>query len=104
MSNCVNSLGAFRAVSTYSLTKNQKYRIVQVINTAGNYLYIDGVLNKFTANATGKLTNTQNSAFTTLRIGSHNPTISTRAAQFFGNISNFRIWDRSLSAQEVALA
>lgn len=79
-------------------------RIAQTINNTANSVYKDGVFLALDTDTDNRITDTQNSALTTLRIGSYNPSNVASTAMFFGHISNFRIYDRSLSAQEVAIA
>jgi hypothetical protein len=79
-------------------------RIAQTINNTSNIVYKDGAFVASDVDTDNRITDTQNSALSTLRIGSYNPSNVVSITMFFGHISNFRIYDRPLTAQEVALA
>jgi hypothetical protein len=79
-------------------------RIAQVVSNAGNYVYKDGVQVAFKADTDGRITATCNSSFSTVRIGSYTPTVTFTPNSFHGHISNFRVYDRALTAYEVSLA
>jgi hypothetical protein len=79
------------------------YRIGQVASNAGHFVYKNGVQVGFKADTDSRITSTCNSSVSTIRIGSYNPTdVSTYALN--GHISNFRVYDRALTAYEVSLA
>lgn len=101
-SRCASNTSS-KSISYSGIEKNKSYHITQVINTKGNTLFINGAQVAFIASGDNKLTETQNSTLSQLRIGSYNPTVTTQAHQFFGHISNLKIYDRSLTATEVAL-
>lgn len=91
------------SVGVYNNIKHTKQRVVATIDNNGNALYVNGVYKAFNADTNDRITDTQNSAFSTIRIGAYTPTSSIQTIQFFGHISNFRIWDKALTATEVAL-
>lgn len=87
-------------INSYSTTNFKKRRVISTASNSILKLYIDGVLGDTDTNTTGRLTDTANS-LTNIRIGG----VSTgTSSNFNGHISNFRIYDKALSAQEVALA
>jgi hypothetical protein len=84
-------------------TARTTYRIAQVISNAGNYGYMNGIQTGFKADADGRITSTCNSSIPVVRIGAHTPT-DNGLHSFNGHISNFRVYDRALTAYEVSLA
>jgi hypothetical protein len=80
------------------------YRVAQVASNAGHYVYENGTKVGFTANTYNILTSTCNYSVPTVRIGSYQPTQIYAPNSFNGHISNFRVYDRALTAYEVSLA
>jgi hypothetical protein len=87
-----------------SVSARTTYRVAQVVSNAGHYIYKNGVQTGFKADTDGRITQTCNSSFPTVRIGSYNPTETYALNSFNGHISNFRVYDRALTAYEVSLA
>jgi hypothetical protein len=77
-------------------------RVIGIFSNSSLSGSLDGQIYATTANTTGRLSETQNTTFSTIRIGNYNPTITGN--DFYGHISNFRIYNKALTAQEVALA
>jgi hypothetical protein len=77
--------------------------MAQVISNAGNYGYMNGIKTGFKADIDGRITSTCNSSISVVRIGSHTP-MDNGSHSFNGHISNFRVYDRALTAYEVSLA
>jgi hypothetical protein len=80
-----------------------RYRVAQVASNAGHYVYENGIQVGFAANTHNILTSTCNSSCSTVRIGSYTST-DTVYHTFNGHISNFRVYDRALTAYEALLA
>jgi hypothetical protein len=87
-----------------SLPPRTTYRVAQVASNAGHYLYKNGVQIGFKADADNRRTSTCNRSFSTVRIGSYNPPETYGPNSFNGHISNFRVYDRALTAYEALLA
>jgi hypothetical protein len=86
------------------LLASTKYRLAQVVSNAGHYAYNNGVQTVFKADTDGRITSTGNSNVSTVRIGSYNPADIYTTSMFNGHISNFRVYDKALTAYEVSLA
>jgi hypothetical protein len=80
------------------------YRVVQVISNAGNYGYLNGIQTGFKADTDGRITTACNSIMSSIRIGSYNSGDTYAPNAFHGHISNFRVYDRALTADEVSIA
>jgi hypothetical protein len=87
-----------------SVSAKTPYRLAQVASNSGHYSYKNGVQTGFKADTDGRITSTGNSSVSTVRIGSYNPTDIYGTTMFNGHISNFRVYDRALTAYEVSLA
>jgi hypothetical protein len=101
-SNAV-SIADNNSTGTTNNIKNIVQRCTQTIDNNLHTLYINGTYKSSDAGTDKRITQTQNNAYSTIRLGSYDPTVSIQGYQFFGHISNFRIWDRALTALEVTL-
>jgi hypothetical protein len=92
------------ALAFVGISPRTTYRIAQVASNAGHYVYKNGVQVGFKSDTDGRITQTCNSSFSTVRMGSYNPAETYGPNSFNGHISNFRVYDRALTAYEASLA
>jgi hypothetical protein len=99
-----NSKIGGESVTFGSVSSKTTYRIAQVVSNAGHYAYKNGIQTDFKADNDSRITSTCNSSVSTVRIGSYTPTNADSSYVFHGHISNFRVYDRALTAYEVSFA
>jgi hypothetical protein len=100
----VTSTTESSSISGGAVSAKTPYRLAQVVSNAGHYTYKNGIQTGFKADTDGRITSTCNSSVSTVRIGSYDPTDIYGTTMFNGHISNFRVYDRALTAYEVSLA